>query len=123
MARNGDNNLNGGFSADYVYSGFTLGNGSDEIILSNNVGELLRFDYGAGFVPTGGSMELIDAVMLPENYAATTTTFGAGDFGTPSAAGSFIQPVALSPVPVPAAIWLMSSGLLGLACFSRRAIT
>lgn len=120
LARNGDSNLNGGFNADYTYSSFSLSNSSDQIIFSDNSGELLRFDYGSGFVPVGGSMELIDAIMLPENYAATTTTFGAGDFGTPGAAGSFTQPVILASVPVPAAVWLMGSGLLGLACFSRR---
>jgi len=120
MARNGDSNLNGGFTADYVYSSFTLSNTSDQIIFTDNTGELLRFDYGAGFVPAGASMELIDAVMLPENYATTTTTFGAGDFGTPGTAGSFIQPVTPSPVPIPAAFWLMGSGLLGLAGFSHR---
>jgi len=120
MARNGDSSINGGFTADYTYSRFTLGNTSDQIILRNsNAGEILRLDYGAGFVPSGGSMELIDAVMLPDNYAATTTTFGDGDFGTPGEAGSFIQPTA-SPVPVPAAAWLMGSGLLGLVGFSRR---
>ncbi len=117
MARNGDSSLNGGFTADYVYSGFSLSNISDQIILTGNTGELLRVEYNAGFVPAGGSMELIDTIMLPENYAATTTMFGAGDFGTPGEAGSFIQP---SPIPLPTPIWLMVSGLLGLLGFSRR---
>jgi len=122
MARNDDSILNGGFAADYTYSRFSLGNTSDQIIISHSSGDFLRFDYGSGFVPNGGSMELIDAVMLPENYAATTTVFGAGDFGTPGTAGSFIQPSANAPapVPIPAAIWLMGSGLLGLTGFSRR---
>jgi len=120
MARNDDSTLNGGFVADYTYSRFSLGNTQDQIIISHSSGDFLRFDYGAGFAPNGGSMELIDAVMLPENYAATTTMFGAGDFGTPGTAGSFIQPSAPAPVPIPAAIWLMGSGLLGLTGFSRR---
>jgi len=126
MARSDDSALNGGFTADYTYSRFSLGNTRDQIIISDSSGNFLRIDYGAGFVPNGGSMELIDTVMLAENYAATTTVFGAGDFGTPGTAGSFIQPRAPdttptpAPVPIPAAIWLMGSGLLGLTGFSRR---
>jgi len=124
MARNGDSALNGGFTADYTYSRFSLGNTRDQIIISDSSGNFLRMDYGAGFAPNGGSMELIDVVMLAENYAATTTVFGAGDFGTPGTAGSFIQPgtpdTTPAPVPIPAAIWLMGSGLLGLTGFSRR---
>jgi len=119
LARNDDSNLNGGFNADYTYSRFTLANTRDQIIFSDGTGELLRFEYEAGFTPNGASMELIGAVMLSENYAAATTTFGNGDLGTPGEAGSFIQP-SPSPVPVPSAAWLMASGLMGLVSFSRR---
>jgi len=120
MGRNGDSSLNGGFTANYVYSSFSLGNTQDQIIFSDLSGELLRLDYGAGFAPSGSSMELIDAIMLPANYAETGTTFGNGDFGTPGVAGSFIQPVEISPVPVPATAWLMGSGLIGLLSFIRK---
>jgi len=120
MARNGDSSLNGGLVADYVYSRFSLSNSLDQIVFSDMSGELLRFDYGAGFVPTGGSMELIDAVMLPSNYAATSTTFGSGDFGTPGLTGSFIQPTGVAPVPISGTALLMSSGLIGLAGFIRK---
>lgn len=117
MARNGDNTTNGGFTADYVYSSFSLGNTSDQVIFSDTMGELLRLDYGSGFVPAGASMELIDAVMLPSNYAASTTIFGDGGLGTPGTAGSYIHEVTPSPVPLPGAAWLMGSGLLGLIGF------
>ncbi|MCW9047311.1 MAG: lamin tail domain-containing protein [Gammaproteobacteria bacterium] len=120
MARNGDGSLNGGFTADYVYSSFSLGNSQDQIIFSDMSGELLRFDYGADFVPSGGSMELIDAVLLPSNFAATSTTFGSGDFGTPGSAGSFIQPTGVTSVPIPGAAWLMSTCLIGLVSFMRK---
>ena len=122
MARNGDSTLNGGVNADYSYSNFTLGNSSDQIIFSDTSGEQLRFEYGAGFAPNGSSMELINAVMLPGNYAATTSIFGAGDFGSPGEAGSFSPAVATSPVPVPGAIWLMGSGLIGLLGFKHKKI-
>lgn len=117
MARNGDSSLNGGFTANYVYSGFTLGNSQDQIIFSDLSGELLRFDYGSGFATPGNSMELIDAIMLPSNYAATSTAFGSGDLGTPGSAGAFIQPVGSSLVPIPGTAWLMGSGLVGLLSF------
>jgi len=121
MARSGDASTNGGLIADYVYNSFSLGNTRDQIIFSDDAGELLRLNYDAGFVPTGGSMELIDAVMLPSNYAATTTAYGLGDLGTPGAAGSFVQPIAA--VPLPGAAWLMGSGLLGLIGFGRKHLT
>jgi len=120
MSRNGDSSLNGGFNADYVYSRFSLSNSQDQIIFSDTSGELLRLDYGAGFAPSGSSMELIDAVMLPANYAATSTSFGSGDFGTPGLAGSFTQPIGVTPIPIPGAAWLMSAGLIGLISFIRK---
>jgi len=120
MARNGDSSVNGGFTADYVYSSFSLGNSQDQIIFSDMSGELLRFDYGSGFVPSGSSMELIDAVLLPSNFAATSTTFGSGDFGTPGSAGSFIQPIGVAPIPIPGTAWLMSAGLIGLLSFIKK---
>jgi len=120
MARNGDSSLNGGFTAEYVYSSFSLGNTQDQIIFSDISGELLRLDYDTEFAPSGGSMELIDAIMLPDNYDETSLTFGNGDFGTPGVAGSFIQPMNTSPVPIPGTAWLMGSGLIGLVSFIRK---
>jgi len=118
MARSNDTTSNGGFVADYVYNSFSLNNTSDQIIFSDDSGELLRLNYSAGFVPAGSSMELMDTVMLPSNYAASPTTYGLGDLGSPGTTGSFTQP--LAAVPLPGALWLMGSGLLGLIGFSRR---
>jgi len=121
LARNGDSLSNGGFSADYVYgSGFTLGNSSDEIVFSDGSGELLRLNYASGFVGSGVSMELISDNMLAGNYAASLTAYGDGDLGTPGSAGSYAFTLAPSPVPVPGAVWLFSSGLLGLIAVQRR---
>ena len=122
MARNGDSASNGGFTADYLYSGFALNNTTDQIVFSDSSNELLRLNYDTSVIATtdrtGKSLELIDAIMSPDNYAATSTTFGDGDFGTPGTVGSFSE--FASPVPVPSAAWLMGSGLLGLIGFSRR---
>jgi hypothetical protein len=121
LGRNGDSLTNGGFSADYEYgSGFTLGNSSDEIVFSDASGELLRFDYGSGFVDSGVSMELISDSMLASNFAASALAYGDGDFGTPGSAGSYAFSVEPSPVPLPGALWLFSSGLLGLIAVQRR---
>ena len=121
LARNGDSLSNGGFSADYVYgSGFTLGNSSDEIVFSDDTGELLRFNYGSGFVGSGVSMELISDNMLSSNYAASAIAYGDGDFGTPGSPGSYAFSVEPSPVPLPGAVWLFGSGLLGLIAVQRR---
>ncbi len=120
MARNSDSSLNGGVTANYVYSNFSLGNSNDQIIFSDSTGEQLRFNYNSGFVPSGASMELIDAVMLPSNYTATTTVFGSGDFGTPGTKGLFTPPATISPVPIPGSIWLISSGLIGLLSFNHK---
>ncbi len=120
MARNGDSTSNGGFIADYVYDGFTLGNSGDQIIFSNNLTELLRLDYSTNFSTAGKSMELIRNTMTEADYALTGAmfTYGLGDVGTPGAAGSFTPSV--SPVPVPAAAWLFSSGLAGVIGLGRR---
>ena len=117
MARNGDPGSNGGFIADYIYSGFSLGNSSDQIILTDSLSEL-RLDYTSGFVAAGQSSELISNTMIETGYALTDSslTYGLGDIGTPGAAGSFTP----APVPVPAAVWLFSSGLAGLIGISRR---
>ena len=52
------------------------------------------------------------------NYALTDVSYsyGLGDIGTPGMAGSFTP----SPVPLPGAVWLLSSGLVGLIGISRR---
>jgi hypothetical protein len=118
MARNGDSGSNGGFIADYVYSGFTLGNAGDQIVFSSGLSELLRFNYSSNFDTAGQSMELIDLPMLESSYALTRADFryGLGDIGTPGMAGSFTP----SPVPLPAAAWLFASGLIGMAGIGRR---
>ena len=96
---NANTNTNGGVPVDYQYSGFNLGNGSDEVIIADNFGLVLdevAYDNGATFPdPAGASMELIPGTPNPvvandsgSNWQVSTSVFGAGDLGTPGAANS-----------------------------------
>lgn len=94
---NADEATNGGVTVDYVYSGFTLGNGSDEIVLVLGANELDRVEYdnGATFPdPTGFSMNLDPSAFdfMANNNGANwcfgTAPYGAGDLGTPGAANT-----------------------------------
>jgi Lamin Tail Domain len=118
MGKNGDSTSNGGFTADYLYSNFSLGNSGDQIVFSNGLSELLRLNYSASFDIAGQSMELTGLPMTESSYALTHTSliYGLGDIGTPGMAGSFMP----SPVPLPAAAWLFGSGLIGLTGIGRR---
>ena len=120
LGRNGDSLSNGGYNPDYVYSSFSLGNTSDQIVFSTDGTEMLRLNYTSGFVAAGQSSELIDDVMMASNYALTDggLIYGLGDIGTPGAAGSFTP--SPSAVPLPAAVWLFASGLAGLIGIGRK---
>jgi Lamin Tail Domain len=121
LARNGNTLTNGGFTADYVYgSDFSLTNIDDEIVFSDALDELLRFNYSSGFVANGASMELINEDTVNAIYAASTSLYGNGDFGTPGAAGAYAFSITPSPVPLPNALWLLSSGLLGFIGLMRK---
>lgn len=69
-------------------------------------GDLAAFDYAA-ITGVNGAVANFDSFFL---------SFGAGG----ELVGTWQTTVAITPVPVPAAVWLMSSGLLGLAGFARR---
>jgi hypothetical protein len=110
-----------GFTPDYIYSNFSLSNGSDEIVLRDGLTELLRLDYGPGFSAPGRSRELQQLPMMASNYSLTlaSLSYGAGDIGTPGSGGTgFLQTV--SAVPLPAAAWLFASGLLAMLSTARR---
>ncbi len=125
LARSGDPALNGGLVADYVYDGFTLSNSADEIALLEGAVEIARLAYlgGSSFGVAGVSAEVAPGAAPPltaDDFQRTPDTFvyGAGDVGTPGAAGS--AALALTPVPLPAAAWLLGAGLLGLAGVARQ---
>lgn len=94
LARNGDHRQNGGFVADYVYTGINLANGADEIEVRNQAGELVdRVAYTGSMPwpsPVGRSMVLADVASdngFGAQWSESTTrssSFGVGnDLGTP----------------------------------------
>lgn len=118
LSNNGDSGSNGGFMPDYVYSGFSLANSSDQIIILDDGNEIFRLEYsGAPFGVTGVSAELINQVLNPQadDYGNTPTDavfqYGDGDFGTPGGAGSVLL-TTRAPVPLPGATWLFGSAFL-----------
>ena len=95
LARNADATSNGGVVAPYEYSGFTLDNGTDELVISFNGMEVDRFDYALSTWSgiTGHSVSLDPALGLPDavdndlasNWcgAMLPITSVGSDFGTP----------------------------------------
>ena len=115
LGRNGSVTDNGGYTADYVYSDFTLGNSQDQIIFADGDNEILRLNYtGAPFGTAGISVELINQLTNPDEsdyQLSQNSQFGSGDTGTPGLRGSF-ELVSTTTVPVPGAVWLFGSALL-----------
>ncbi|WP_404307061.1 beta strand repeat-containing protein [Neorhodopirellula lusitana] len=106
LGSNADSGANGGITVDYEYSGFTLANGDDEVILQDAVGtEIDRVEYTDADFPdvTGASLEFLPTLLgggddhtqndLGANWQASTTLIGAGpDLGTPGAINSSASP-------------------------------
>jgi len=106
LGRTSDTSTNGGALVDYQYgtSGFTLGNGGDEVILLSLEGtEIARVNYDGGpnFPDlTGASMQL-DPASINEtdnntgsNWCASTSDYGdgTGSLGTPGAPNDTCAP-------------------------------
>ncbi len=123
LGNNTDSTENGGYTADYEYSDFTLANSEDEIIIYSSGMEIVRLEYSNGFVVAGKSQELSGTVGFPldgSNYVASTSVYGAGDRGTPGGPGDSSWNLAVQPVPIPAAAWLFCSGLMGLFGLAKK---
>jgi hypothetical protein len=82
--------LNGGVTVNYEYSGFTLSNLWDEVILAHPSGVILdevHYDNGDTFPDESGkSMMLLDPTLdnsLGDRWMSADVVFGAGDYGTP----------------------------------------
>ena len=94
--------VNGGVNVDIEISEFSLGNGSDEIILLNPSGimvDSVGWDNGSTFPdPTGASMALLSPELdnsVGSNWAESTLPYGDGDFGTPELP-NFLSDITLS---------------------------
>lgn len=103
LARNGDPATNGGVAVDYVYSGMSLSNSEDEVILLTPGGvEMDRITWGPGTdwrTTAGASLERV-TFDAPAQWATGQTPWigSAGDSGTP---GSAYVPPSLTPTAVP----------------------
>lgn len=96
VGRSGDPAQNGGVDVDATYSGFTLGNGADQIVLDAPGGhEIDRVEYGDGPVwpdEPGRSVSLsprawgTPGAALPGSWCPGSSPMSGGDQGTPGAA-------------------------------------
>ena len=92
---NGDTLTNGGIAVDVVYSGFSLANGDDEVVLSTASGTVIdQVVYTDGAFPdtSGASLSLdvdaTDAIANDDgaNWCDGSAPYGDGDLGSPGAA-------------------------------------
>ena len=83
-----------GFVPNYVWDSTSLENGTDQVVLTCNSTEIDRVNYDDTSTfpnPTGASMSLdptqLDATANDDgaNWCESTSTYGAGDLGTPGA--------------------------------------
>lgn len=96
----------------------------DSIVYKNNSGNLDSFAEGNSFTVADSSSFSMSIARLPNGI---DTNVNADDFnsacitpGSANISGSGDCSVSVSPVPIPAAIWLFGSGLIGLIGVSRR---
>ena len=95
LGRSDDPLANGGVRVGVTYSGFTLSNGADEIVLEAPGGfEIDRVDYGDGPLwpdDAGRSVSLArsawgtDLALNPSSWCSGSSPLPAGDQGTPGA--------------------------------------
>ena len=88
MGRNADTTTNGGVLLNYEYSGISLANGADEIVLIDPYGntvDSVAYDGGPSWPdPNGSSMALIDIALdnnVGGNWVESDTPYGDGDDG------------------------------------------
>ncbi|HEX2189587.1 MAG TPA: lamin tail domain-containing protein [Longimicrobiaceae bacterium] len=105
LARNGNAGQNGGATAGYAYgTGITLANGSDWLALRDGSGATVDSVAWSSSVPAGASRGVKDPSsdnldVKGANWTTQTSTFGAGDRGTPGAANDgYVAPVAAMTV-------------------------
>jgi hypothetical protein len=115
FGRNDNNNNNGGYQTDYRYNNFTLNNSSDAIILEFQNKVIASLIYSGSIFVTAGNSAQLTAYGFELTGAALT--YGDGDVGTPGTAGNFTP---ASPVPLPAAGWLLAAAFSALIASKYR---
>lgn len=91
FAKSGNPDENGGVRSDYVYNGFSLSNGEDEIILALANGTIIdEVCYTDGWPLSAGISMEVNAGFLDhlqndqaEHWVLASETYGDGDLGTP----------------------------------------
>ena len=99
LGRNADSTVNGGVVLDYEYSGLTLANGADEILLIDSYGitvDSVAYDGGTTFPdPNGATMALLELNLdntIGSNWVEyDSLTYGDGDYGTPGESNFFVD--------------------------------
>ena len=91
FGRNNDSSVNGGYNADYEYSGFQLANSEDEIMLIDDEGRVVdEIAYDSSFpYLSGASMYLKNITYdnaVDTSWAMSEVEYGSGDYGTPGRA-------------------------------------
>ena len=91
FGRNTDSAVNGGYDADYLYSGFQLANSEDEIKLIDAEGRIVDvIEYNSSFpYSSGASMYLKNITYdnaVDTSWAMSEVEYGSGDLGTPGRA-------------------------------------
>lgn len=114
---------NGGSNGDAV--ALLFGGAIVDSVVYDSIGGFLgSFAEGNSFTMADSNNEIMSIARLPNGL---DSNFNASDFnsacitpGSANVSGTGDCSVSVNPVPVPAAIWLFGSGLLGLIGVSRR---
>lgn len=88
LSRNNDSSSNGGLISDYVYSGISLSNSEDALILIDNQNAIIdEVNYNSSWgISSGASIEVHDITTNNNNrinWYEAESVYGAGDLGTP----------------------------------------
>jgi hypothetical protein len=85
----------------------------------------ITYSFDLNFAPGSFDISIYNGTTLLEMWTVSDATFANGDFGflNSSQPGVTYGNLEVSSIPLPSAIWLFGSGLLGLVGISRRKST
>ncbi len=114
-----------GFATDIDFRTDGMGNvGPNHVDRSAGVGDSLFFGYDPNIITPNFGDEgyflstFTDATAF--DLTGSITIFAQNDFGADVFSAILPETAAPSAVPIPAAVWLLGSGLIGLMGFARR---